>query len=72
MHPLIYTGNAPVEKAEGLFSGDTLFIGGVGAFFHGNAADMDRALHDKLGFIPDAALVFAGHEYTVISCPMYQ
>mmetsp|Transcript_16779 Transcript_16779/g.28322 ORF Transcript_16779/g.28322 Transcript_16779/m.28322 type:complete len:540 (+) Transcript_16779:297-1916(+) len=58
-------GNAPVEKAEGLFSGDTLFIGGVGAFFHGNAADMDRALHHKLGFIPDAALVFAGHEYTV-------
>ena len=27
---------------EAVFSGDTVFIGGVGAFFHGDAADMER------------------------------
>ena len=41
-----------------------MFIGGVGAFFHGDAADMERNLSGRMAGLPDAALLFCGHEYT--------
>ena len=51
--------------AEAVFSGDTLFIGGVGAFFHGGEIDMHRSINHVLGWLPDSCLVYCGHEYTV-------
>ncbi|CAG9534115.1 unnamed protein product [Cercopithifilaria johnstoni] len=48
-----------------VFTGDTLFIGGCGRFFEGNAADMDSALNEKLGNLPNDTKIYCGHEYTV-------
>lgn len=50
--------------APALFSGDTLFGGGCGRFFEGDAAQMQAAL-GALGALPPATRVFCGHEYTV-------
>lgn len=47
----------------GVFTGDTLFIGGCGRFFEGSADEMGRALK-YLGSLPDKTLVYNGHEYT--------
>jgi len=47
----------------GVFTGDTLFIGGCGKFFEGNGAEMNRALQ-YLGTLPDKTIVYNGHEYT--------
>lgn len=48
-----------------VFTGDTLFVGGCGRFFEGDAADMDISLNTTLASLPDQALVFCGHEYTI-------
>ncbi|KAL3981967.1 hydroxyacylglutathione hydrolase [Acanthocheilonema viteae] len=48
-----------------VFTGDTLFIGGCGRFFEGNATDMDSALNEKLGNLPNDTKIYCGHEYTV-------
>ncbi|VIO86480.1 Uncharacterized protein BM_BM6299 [Brugia malayi] len=48
-----------------VFTGDTLFIGGCGRFFEGDAADMDSALNKKLGSLPNDTKIYCGHEYTV-------
>lgn len=47
-----------------VFTGDTLFIGGCGKFFEGNGAEMNAALNDVLGRLPDDTKVYPGHEYT--------
>lgn len=54
-----------LADAEGVFSGDTVFIGGVGAFFHGNAQDMEANLNKRMAPLPDSAMLFCGHEYTL-------
>ena len=48
----------------GLFSGDTLFCGGVGKFFEGTAAQMAENL-SRIATLPPACRMFCGHEYTV-------
>ena len=48
-----------------VFTGDCLFVGGVGKFFEGTAADMHGALFDKLAKLPRETLVYCGHEYTL-------
>jgi len=56
-----------VSDAEGpsaIFTGDTLFIGGCGRFFEGNAEEMYNNLI-QLGKLPPQTLVYCGHEYTV-------
>ncbi|KAI6782933.1 putative hydroxyacylglutathione hydrolase [Emericellopsis cladophorae] len=50
------------EKA--VFTGDTLFIGGCGRFFEGNAEEMHKALNERLASLPDDTIVYPGHEYT--------
>lgn len=50
---------------DALFCGDTLFVGGCGRFFEGDATQMYAALHDVLGELKDEVRVFCGHEYTV-------
>ncbi|KAF2736574.1 hydroxyacylglutathione hydrolase [Polyplosphaeria fusca] len=49
---------------KAVFTGDTMFIGGCGRFFEGNAKEMHKALNETLGSLPDDTKVFPGHEYT--------
>jgi len=46
-----------------LFTGDTLFAGGCGRLFEGDAAQMMASLA-RLAALPDATRIFCGHEYT--------
>ena len=46
-----------------VFTGDTLFAGGCGRLFEGDAAQMMRSL-GKLAALPDDTQVYCGHEYT--------
>ena len=46
-----------------VFTGDVLFGGGCGRLFEGTALDMLGSM-DKLASLPDATLVYFGHEYT--------
>lgn len=42
----------------------TLFIGGIGKFFEGDARDMYRILFHIITKLPDDTWVYCGHEYT--------
>lgn len=53
----------PSSGDEGVFTGDTLFIGGCGRFFEGTPDEMDKSL-SYLGTLPDKTVVYNGHEYT--------
>jgi hydroxyacylglutathione hydrolase len=46
-----------------VFTGDTLFAGGCGRLFEGDAAQMMSSL-GKLAALPDDTRVYCGHEYT--------
>jgi hydroxyacylglutathione hydrolase len=46
-----------------LFTGDTLFLGGMGAFFEGSARAILSTI-EKLKTLPDETLIFPGHEYS--------
>lgn len=48
-----------------LFCGDTLFAGGCGRFFEGNAQDMLNILYGTVANLPPETLVYCGHEYTL-------
>ncbi len=50
---------------DALFCGDTLFVGGCGRFFEGDAAQMNQALNEVFAKLPGETRVFCGHEYTV-------
>jgi hydroxyacylglutathione hydrolase len=49
--------------AHAVFTGDTLFAGGCGRLFEGDAAQMTRSLA-KLTALPPDTRVYCGHEYT--------
>jgi len=51
----------PTERV--LFTGDTLFAGGCGRLFEGDAAQMMDSL-GRLTALPDETRVYCGHEYT--------
>ncbi len=51
------------ESAKSVFTGDTLFAGGCGRLFEGDAAQMKASL-ERLAALPDDTLVYCGHEYT--------
>lgn len=50
-------------RQQAVFTGDTLFAGGCGRLFEGDAAMMIRSL-SKLSSLPDPTRVYFGHEYT--------
>jgi hydroxyacylglutathione hydrolase len=50
-------------RERAVFTGDTLFAGGCGRLFEGDAAMMIQSL-SKLSVLPDDTRVFFGHEYT--------
>jgi len=52
------------DEARALFCGDTLFAGGCGRLFEGDAEMMFDALCRKLSALPDDMRVYCGHEYT--------
>jgi hydroxyacylglutathione hydrolase len=51
------------DAERAVFTGDTLFAGGCGRLFEGDAAMMITSL-SKLSGLPDDTRVFFGHEYT--------
>jgi hydroxyacylglutathione hydrolase len=51
------------EREQSVFTGDTLFAGGCGRLFEGDASMMLRSL-SKLMALPDTTKVYFGHEYT--------
>jgi hydroxyacylglutathione hydrolase len=51
------------EKEKVVFTGDTLFAGGCGRLFEGDAAMMIKSL-SKLLALPEDTRVYFGHEYT--------
>ncbi len=51
------------ESERAVFTGDTLFAGGCGRLFEGDAAMMLQSL-SKLLALPDETRVYFGHEYT--------
>jgi hydroxyacylglutathione hydrolase len=51
-------------EAQAVFTGDTLFAGGCGRLFEGDAAQMMASL-GKLASLPDETRVYCGHEYTL-------
>eukprot|EP00921_Rhytidocystis_pertsovi_P011320 GHVQ01018313.1.p1 GENE.GHVQ01018313.1~~GHVQ01018313.1.p1 ORF type:complete len:283 (+),score=27.61 GHVQ01018313.1:172-1020(+) len=53
------------EFCPWLFTGDTLFVGGCGRFFEGDAEDMRHSLLDVIGTQRQDSLIYCGHEYTV-------
>jgi hydroxyacylglutathione hydrolase len=50
-------------RERAVFTGDTLFAGGCGRLFEGDAAMMMQSL-SKLSVLPDDTRVYFGHEYT--------
>jgi hydroxyacylglutathione hydrolase len=51
------------EREAAVFTGDTLFAGGCGRLFEGDAGQMMKSLA-KLMALPDDTRVYFGHEYT--------
>lgn len=51
------------ERERAVFTGDTLFAGGCGRLFEGDAGQMLASL-SKLMRLPDDTQVYFGHEYT--------
>ena len=63
--PCHTSGHVMYHTDGAAFTGDTLFCGGVGKFFEGQADDMRRTLYDVICTLPESTLIFCGHEYTV-------
>ena len=60
-----HTLGAVAYAGEGaVFTGDTLFAAGCGRLFEGTPAQMYESLNVTLSALPDATLVYCGHEYT--------
>lgn len=57
------TDTSNKSQFGGVFTGDTLFLGGCGRFFEGTAEQMHASL-SKLATLPDDTVVYNGHEYT--------
>ena len=53
------------NQAPVLFTGDTLFVGGCGRFFEGNAEQMQHNLGTTIASLPGSCRLFCGHEYTL-------
>ncbi|KAI7850575.1 beta-lactamase-like protein [Circinella umbellata] len=54
----------PSTNEKAVFTGDTLFVAGVGKFYEGDARDMYRILFHVISKLPDDTWVYCGHEYT--------
>ncbi|HEY3254018.1 MAG TPA: hydroxyacylglutathione hydrolase [Polyangiaceae bacterium] len=60
-----HTLGAVAYVGEGAaFTGDTLFAAGCGRLFEGTPAQMYESLNVTLAALPEATLIYCGHEYT--------
>ncbi|CEF61936.1 Hydroxyacylglutathione hydrolase, mitochondrial [Strongyloides ratti] len=62
---ICYYATTSNNEEKAVFTGDTLFISGCGRFFEGSPEEMNVALNEKLGSLPNDTMVYCGHEYTV-------
>lgn len=58
LHHVVYV----LEGA--VFTGDVLFLGGVGRIFEGTAAQLFEGIERHLAPLPDNTRIYCGHEYT--------
>lgn len=66
-----HTNGCVSYLADGrVFTGDTLLVRGCGRtdFQDGDAATLYRSVHEKLFTLPDATLVYPGHDYRGFTC----
>lgn len=63
-HVLYHFFNKQAPEQGAVFTGDTIFVGGIGAFFEGNAQQMLEACRQFVALPPPTA-VYPGHEYTL-------
>ena len=63
-HVLYHVVHPSGPEEGALFTGDTFFVGGIGAFFEGNAAQMCDAVQ-IVAKLPPPTRIFPGHEYTL-------
>jgi hydroxyacylglutathione hydrolase len=63
-HVVYHVFHPDAADAGAVFTGDTMFVGGIGAFFEGDAAQMVNAMK-IIGSLPPQTQVFPGHEYTM-------
>ncbi|KAI9206101.1 beta-lactamase-like protein [Polychytrium aggregatum] len=56
--------NPAANMPASVFTGDTLFVGGVGRFFEGTGVDMARIQSLLRAELNPSTLVWPGHEYT--------
>lgn len=60
-----HTRHHVVYAIEGaVFTGDVLFLGGVGRIFEGTAAELFEGIERHLAPLPDNTRIYCGHEYT--------
>jgi len=64
-HVLFLAKASDHPQFDNLFTGDTLFVGGCGRFFEGNAKEMLHNLSTTIGTLSHQTRVWCGHEYTV-------
>jgi len=62
-HELFYVTSSQ-ESCPILFTGDTLFVGGCGRFFEGDANQMLKAM-SIIASLPGETKIYCGHEYTI-------
>eukprot|EP00419_Tripos_fusus_P016743 CAMPEP_0172729466 /NCGR_PEP_ID=MMETSP1074-20121228/94916_1 /TAXON_ID=2916 /ORGANISM="Ceratium fusus, Strain PA161109" /LENGTH=256 /DNA_ID=CAMNT_0013556949 /DNA_START=100 /DNA_END=867 /DNA_ORIENTATION=+ len=63
--PQTQRGMTTPQQCPVLFTGDCLFVGGVGKFFEGTAEQMHKNLAMLGELLPAQTLIFPGHEYTL-------
>lgn len=63
-HVVYLVDGSQLGAPSNLFSGDHLFIGGIGRIFEGSGSMMLRSL-DRLSHLPDDVLLWPGHEYSL-------
>lgn len=51
------------DQSQALFTGDCIFMGGVGKFFEGTPAEMTDILQKRSQQVGDECLTFYGHDY---------
>ena len=62
---ICYVVTGDPDRPPAVFTGDTLFAGGCGRFFEGDAPTMAASFAKLVAACPPATQVFCGHEYTL-------
>lgn len=70
--PCHTSGHVLFTAGNGIFTGDTMFSGGCGKFFEGNAGEMYHNLYETIGTMANNTIIFPGHEYTLSNMEFVQ